>query len=300
MFDLDAIENDWLLHSFYLSEEEIIEIFRNEGATWSKYNEELDQYTKNTSINITAEERLLAAFFGDNYILKKEEELREKYPFPEKKHLSEKSQRIVVEGCMYMVFNSTRHWYSFFNEKISQEKLYYVCLEALIKCVKYVIHCEDPVFELYVYKCIERNIIKNIAKWEHLSYRDVYTYVHNINSKYDLYGNEVKELNFGYDDKEIPESPASIAYMKRNEQYIEDYTKGISSKQFMYDYKNALNKLSEIEKDVMHLSYDINGFQGLTYNEISEYLGVPKKDIANAKKRAIRKLRNNSKLNKYI
>ncbi len=199
-----------------------------------------------------------------------------------------------------MVFNATREWYQFFNEKISQEKLYYVCLEALIKCVKYVIHCEDPVFELYVYKCIERNVIKNIAKWEHLSYRDVYTYVHNIDSKYDVYGNEVKELNFRYDDRKIPESPATISYIKRNDQYIEDYIKDVSSKQFMYDYRNALDKLSEIERTVMQLSCDINGFRGLTYNEISEYLGLSKNDIANAKRRAIGKLRNNNKLNKYI
>lgn len=33
MFDLDTIESDWKEHSFSLSEEEIIEIFRNEGAT---------------------------------------------------------------------------------------------------------------------------------------------------------------------------------------------------------------------------------------------------------------------------
>ncbi|MBP3635078.1 MAG: hypothetical protein J6J17_01285 [Bacilli bacterium] len=304
MFDLDMIENDWKDHSFSLNEEEIIEIFRNEGATWSKYNEELAQYRKNTSINITPEERLLAIIFRDNEILKKEEELRKKYSYPEKKHLSSNSQKIIIEGCMYMVFNATREWYHFFNEKISQEKLYYVCLEALIKCVKYAIHCENPVFELYVYKCIERNVIKNIAKWEHLSYRDVYIYVHNIYSElyfeYDAHGNKVKELNFGYDDKETPESPATIVYMKRNVQYIEDYIKDISSKQFMYDYKNALDKLSEIERAVMQLSYDINGFRGLTYNEISEYLGLSKNDIANAKRRAIRKLRNNNKLNKYI
>lgn len=299
MFDLDIIENDWKEHSFSLSEEEIIEIFRNDGATWSKYNEELVQYKKKTSINITPEERLLAIIFGDNEILK-EEELRKKYSYPKKKHLSSNSQKVIIEGCMYIVFNATREWYHFFNEKISQEKLYYVCLEALIKCVKYVIHCEEPIFELYVYKCIERNVIKNIAKWEHLSYCDVYTYVHNIDSKYDAYGDKVKELNFGYDDKETPESPATIVYMQRNDQYIEDYIKNISSKQFMYDYNNALDKLSEIERFVMQLSYDINGFQGFTHNEIAEYLGLSKSDITNAKRRAIRKLRNNNKLNKYI
>lgn len=299
MFDLEAIENDWKEHSFSLSEEEIIEIFRNEGVTWSKYKEELAQYRENTCI-ITPEERLFATITGDNEILKKEEELRKKYSFPKKKHLSSSSQKIIIEGCMYMVFNATREWYYFFNGKISQEKLYYVCLEALINCVKYVIHCENPVFELYVSKCIERNIIKNIARWEHLSYRDVYTYIHNACSKFDAYGNEVKELSFRYDNNEIPVSPATILYMKRNDQYIEDYVREVSSEQFIYDYNDALDKLSRIERRVMQLSYDINGFQGLTCNEISEYLGLGKSEIINVRRRAIRKLKNNDKLNKYI
>ncbi len=299
MFDLDTIENDWKDHSFSLSEEEIIEIFRNEGVTWSKYKEELAQYKRNTCI-ITPEERLWAMISGDNEILKKEEELRKKYSFPKKKHLSSSSQKIIIEGCMYMVFNATRQWYHYFNEKISQEKLYYLCLEALMNCVKYVIHCEDPVFELYVSKCIERNVIKNIARWEHLSYREVYTYVHNTCSKFDAYGNEVKELSFSYDDNEIPESPVTILYMKRNDQYIEDYVSGISSKQFICDYNDALEKLSRIERKVMQLLYDINGFQVLTYNEISEYLGLSKSEITNAKRRAIRKLKNNEKLNNYL
>lgn len=298
MFDLDTIENDWKEHSFSLSEEEIIEIFRKEGATWSNYKEEIDQYRKNTCI-MTPEERILATIFEDNELLKKEEELKKIYSFPKKKHLSSNAQKIVVEGSMYMVFNATRKWYHLFNGKISQEKIYYLCLEALIKCVKYVVHSEEPVFESYVSKCIERNVIKNVARWEHLSYRDVYTYVHNINSKYDRYGNEVKELSFSYDDKEIPESPATILYMKRNDLCDVDYVKDISSKQFICDYNEALNKLSKVERKVMQLSYDVEGFRGLTYAEISKCLGLKENDIENVKRRALRKLKNDDKLNKY-
>lgn len=92
MFDLDTIENDWKEHSFSLSEEEIIEIFRNEGATWSNYKEEIDEYRKNTCI-MTPEERILATIFEDNELFKKEEELKKIYSFPKKKHLSSNAQK---------------------------------------------------------------------------------------------------------------------------------------------------------------------------------------------------------------
>ena len=44
MFDLDIIEEDWKNNSFSLSENEIIEIFRSEGATLRKYNEEIEEW----------------------------------------------------------------------------------------------------------------------------------------------------------------------------------------------------------------------------------------------------------------
>lgn len=299
MFNLVTIENDWKENSFSLSEDEIIEIFRSEGVTLSRYEEEIEEYNKNTHVNLSAEDRLLRIIYGDSSIEKKEEELRKIYKFPTKKHLSIESQRKIVEGCMYMVFNSTRQWYSFFEGKISEERLYYVCLEALIICVKYAVHCEDPVFELYVYKSIDRSVIKNVARWEHLSYRDVYAYVNNKGMKKDFYGNEIKELHFDYDETEILESPATIAYLNRNNHYDVDYIKDVSSDQFIDDYHNALDDLSNIEETVMQLSYDENGFSGLTYGEIAEYIGCEKKDIANIKRRALRKLKKNDRLNGY-
>lgn len=64
MFDLDAIEKDWLNNSFKLSEEEIIEIYRSENITLNKYYLELEEYRKNTKVGMTAGERLLLEFFG--------------------------------------------------------------------------------------------------------------------------------------------------------------------------------------------------------------------------------------------
>lgn len=46
MFDLDMIETDWLNNSFRLSEEEIIEIYRSENITLSKYYEQIEEYKK--------------------------------------------------------------------------------------------------------------------------------------------------------------------------------------------------------------------------------------------------------------
>ena len=102
---------------------------------------------------------------------------------------------------MNIVFDATRNWYDFFDRKISQERLYYICLEALINCTKYVLHCEDPVFSLYVYKSIERNVIKNVANWEHLSYREVYAYVvykKDSDEKYYFLEDEIKLLQEAY------------------------------------------------------------------------------------------------------
>lgn len=78
MFDLDAIEEDWKNNSFILSEEDIIEIYRFEDVTLNKYNEEIAEYRRKTHVKteLTAEDRLLAAIFGDATI--KEIEEREK------------------------------------------------------------------------------------------------------------------------------------------------------------------------------------------------------------------------------
>lgn len=96
MFDLDIIEKDWKENSYSLSEEEIIEIYRSENVTLSKYNEQIKEYFEKT--RISGEERILAAIFGDDKeIIERENDLRKKYKFPTKKYLSKDSQKKLLK-----------------------------------------------------------------------------------------------------------------------------------------------------------------------------------------------------------
>lgn len=303
MFDLDMIEADWLNNSFRLSEDEIIEIYRSENITLSKYNEQIEEYKKNTHIEMSAEERLLRAIFGnDKEIIERENELRKKYKFPTKKYLSKDLQKKVIEGSLHIVFDSTREWYKFFDGKLSMERIYYVCLEALMNSVKYMLHCEKPVFELYVLKSIERNIIKYVARWEHITYREAYEIINNyfVNSDYVLeqHGKELK-LSLDYDDKEELEKPAKIFYRLKNDSYDVDYIKSISSDEFMKDYISSLDNLDDIARMVMQMSFDIEGNRGLTNSEIADYLGIESTKVSNIRKKAIKTLRKDIKLSTY-
>lgn len=303
MFNLDIIENDWETNSFRLSEEEIIEIYRSEEVTLKKYYDEIEKHRKKIHVDISAEERLLAIIFNDPKIMEKieyEKKLAKEVKFPSKKHLSKEAQRKVVEGCLYMVFDATRDWYNFFNKRISMERIYYVCLEALMNTVKYVVHCEKPVFKFYVSKSIERNIIKYVAQWEHLTYREAYKIINNLGyddctlEDYD----KTLELSFDY-DKENAEKPSKIFYRLKNEYYDVDYIRNISSLEFMNDYNQALDNLDDVSRIVMQLSFDIDGNRGFTSKEIGEYLGFNSKKVFNIRSRAIKTLRKDAKLNKY-
>lgn len=303
MFDLDMIEADWLNNSFRLSEDEIIEIYRSENITLSKYNEQIEEYKKNTHIEMSAEERLLRAIFGnDKEIIERENELRKQYEFPTKKNLSMDLQKKVVEGSLHIVFDSTREWYKFFDGKLSMERIYYVCLEALMNSVKYMLHCEKPVFELYVLKSIERNIIKYVARWEHITYREAYEIINNyfVDRDYVLeqYGKELK-LSLDYDDKEELEKPAKIFYRLKNDSYDVDYIKNISSDEFMKNYAHSLDELDDVTRMVMQMSFDIEGNRGLTNVEIADYLGIESRKISNIRRKAIKTLRKDKKLNTY-
>lgn len=308
MFDLDLIEQDYLKNSFKLSEEEIIYIFQLEGVTLTAYYNEIDEYRNKTHNHnyLTAEERLLQLIFGEN---KKEEEKFQvtikNIPKPIKPHLSKEAQKKIVEGCFYLVIESTRDYYQFFNGNISMEKIYYICLETLMNCAKYAVHNEKPVFKYYVLKSIEKSIIKYIAKKEHIDYKDAYEIIHYRNSDFSssfIEGFEYRRIQFyfNYDNNEQVEKPSKIAYLLRNESFNIDYLKDISSIEFLTDYKLALDALSNDERDVMQLSYDIDGNKGLTYQEISEYLGIEVTKVSSIKKRAIKKLRIDKKLIKYV
>lgn len=298
MFDLDLLEKEWLDNSFRLTEEEIIEIYQKEGVTLKKYSEQQEEYRRKNRTGLTAEEKLLQLFYGKN---EKIEEPSKEMEEPVRKYLNKDLQKKVIEGTLYIVFDSTREWYKFFDGKVSMERIYYVCLEALINSVKYMLHCEKPVFELYVIKSIERNIIKHIAKWEHITYRKAYEIIKGfIDVDYLLENNDKKiDLEFDYDNKEELEKPSKIYYRIKNESYNVDYTKNVSSNNFLKDYMEALQFLEEDEKMIMQLSFDKEGNLGLTNNEISDYLGIEPNEIVSIRRKAIKTLRKNKTLNRY-
>lgn len=68
----------------------------------------------------------------------------------------------------------------------------------------------------------------------------------------------------------------------------------------MQDYKAALENLDGDAKIVMQLSYDNNGYWGLTTVEIADYLGIDQRKVYNIKRRAIKVLRKDINLNRYI
>lgn len=306
MFDLDLIEQDWMDNSYRLSEEEIIEIYRSEGATLSKYNEEIDKYIKKTHFccepELTVEERLLQAIFGNRETLEekeKKQKMIEAIPKPQKKHLSKENQKKVVEGSLYMVFEATREWYNFFDKKLSMEKIYYICLEALMTSVKYMLHCEKPVFDLYVSKSIERNIIKHVAGYLHITYKEAYEKIHyNINPRKNL--NENLSFVFYSENVEEPEKPSQIFYQLRNESYETNFLEKISYDEFMLVYHQILEKLDEDAKSVIQFTFDSNGYRGLTNAEIAKYLGIDSARVSIIRRRGMKTLRKELKLQKYV
>lgn len=312
MFDLDKIEQDWKENSFCLSEEEIIEIYHSEDATLRKYEEEIDEYIKKVNIccgghELSAEERLLRAIFGEETLEEKEKKQKiiDAIPKPKKKYLSKENQKKVVEGSLYLVFDATRGWYNFFNGKLSMEQIYYICLEALMNSVKYMLHCEKPVFHSYVDKSIERNMIKHVAKYMHITYREAYEEIHynlldyeDVNSRQKFNEN----LSFAFYNKNVeePEKPSKIYYQLRNEYYDMNYIKNISSTEFMEDYQLALEKLDEDARKVMQFTFDSYGHRGLTNAEIADYLGIDSTKISTIRRRGMRALRKDYQLKRYL
>ncbi len=310
MFDLDLIEQDWKNNSFRLSEEDIIEIYRSEGATLSRYEEELDEYCRKINgfiPKLSAEERLLQSIFGETLNDSKINERIEEIPKPQRKHLSKDNQKKVIEGSLYIVFDETRNWYNFFDKKLSMEIIYYICLEALMNSTKYIVHCEKPVFGLYVSKSIERSMIKYIARYMHITYREAHgiidyrykTYkviTHKLgHSDFKNQFHKSLELLFNSDNEQL-EKPSQIYYRLRNEGYQISYIKNISSNEFMILYKNALQKLDDTARLVMQLSFDENGYRGLTNVEIANYLGLDTMKISEIRKKAIKILKKDLRL----
>ena len=298
MFDLDEIERDWKENSFCLTDEAIMDIFVQEGVTNEAYQKECDEHFKHRK-KINPMDRLLASIFGEE---EKKEELDKKEmeyatefneSIPKRKHLSQESQMKVVEGCMDVVFEDTRYWYEDLDRKISMEKLYNICIDSLIKSAKYCMHYSTkPCFRAYVNKSIKNNISEHIAKWEHITVREADKRI----KRHDIFKEDILKLDY---DKEIPTKQSYIYEMIKNDSYDVDYTKRLIQEEFMSEYDEILEELPYLEKMVMRLSYDDNGENGLTTNQISDYIGVEPKEVKNAKRRVITKLRKDNRFNKY-
>ena len=125
MFDLDLIEEDWKKNSFYLTDEEVFEIYKSEGVTKKEYEikreEIINRYKK-----ISPEERLLINIFGDEKARKELDEIDKECHEKLKAislRLSYSSQMKVVEGTLDVVFDSTRCWYEMLNKSIPMEEI---------------------------------------------------------------------------------------------------------------------------------------------------------------------------------
>lgn len=315
MFNLENIEKDWIENSRSLSEEEILGIFKEDNATIPQYEKSMEEWHKKIKVsprNLTAEERLLRKILGETEEEKREsekyqkllEERLAKYPKPEKQHLSKENQKRVVEGSMNLVFDNVRYYYNIFEFKISEEILYYLLLESLINVARYMIHCGDPVFNLYVQKSFKNSIAKYISRIEKVSFdkaKDIISYYEtkslNIeNFCFDDMGEE--RYNLSDKESEDPVSPFELNFLLRDKTLNEDLMEKLNTEEFFKDYRHALDELSEEEKIVMQLSYDIYGYMGLTYGEIADYLGIEKKKVASIKKKALNHIRKNELLNK--
>ena len=209
-----------------------------------------------------------------------------------KPKLSKKSQQRIIEGNLDIVFSETRRWYHLFLKKISEETLYYVSLFALINVVKYFRHpgtCDTPVFENYVKKSIKDAIIKYLARNEHITYREAYRKLNNHVAP-------SEHFKLDYESHEESVEPNTF-----NDMVVldSDVISDISNGEFMEAYNKALNKYSPIERQVMQLVYDSDGYRILTYEEIGFFLGISSRQVAAIKKRVIGYLQNDETLLSY-
>ena len=292
MFDIDKLEEEWKKLYKALSEEEIYDIYKSDGATYDNLDDRIKDYNNYVNAKITPEERLLYSIFGTNEEIKKkldeEQQRRENTKYPEENHLSLDKQKIVVEGCMDVVFEVTRKWYESFNGSIDIEDIYYTAIYSLISAVRRCVHNGKMTFKRYVHSYIYTSISRMVAKKLGIKPSEL---------EKDMYFNKVDKYN--KNDIEVPTKPGTVNYMLANTPYYENFNEGVSNDEFIKDYNDVINKLPFYEKEVFRLSYDNEGYPGLTYSEISEYLGISNNDVRNAKRRVIRKLRNNDIINSY-
>ena len=169
-----------------------------------------------------------------------------------------------------------------------------------------MLHTELYSFRSTIKRSIEKNIIKHFAKQESIPYKkaiEIIEYLKDnqnnkdFNSKY--YFNSLNLLLNGEDNEKL-EKPSKIYERIKNIDYDEDFIKKVSSNEFMSDYHLALEKLDGTSRLVMQLSFDKDGNAGLTDSEIEDYLGINQQKILYIRKKAIKALKQDEKLNSYI
>ena len=284
-FTIDDIDNkiDDDICDCFPSEEEMEEIVELQMKELREKKEELESQT----------------FSFDEYF-RRRRELKKTF------RLSRESQMKIVEGCMDLVFDETRGYYQQLDKKVSMEEIYYLCLESLISAVKYCIHyTTKDCFRSYAASFMRRNIVNYMAKKEGISYKNAYCITFKLfNPDLSIYGDENMELydvrEFSYDyDRETPYKPSAIYNMTKDESYDIDYTKDISSEEFMNTYNKAISELDDIDKKIMGLVYDKDGESVLTHAEIADILGVDVNKLINTKRKVKNRLRNDYRFNKY-
>lgn len=217
---------------------------------------------------------------------------------PKKIRLSPEKQKIVVEGCMYLVFNETRFWDNATGHAFDLEELYSLCLFSLMSATKNCCHYQKPVFSLLVNETVRRNMYNLIGKRMHLTYREIYQKIANWelehkptdDNDYQLYDIPKKKI------VEIATDPKEIFLMTKDNPTDDEYQK--ESKIFMESYYQTINKLNGYERNIMSMAYDNNGYLGLTNAEIADNLMIDINTVNSLKIKALIKIRNNESMKK--
>ena len=68
---------------------------------------------------------------------------------------------------------------------------------------------------------------------------------------------------------------------------------------FLEDYRQALEELSPIQKNILNLWFDDNGIHSMSAKEISSVLGISSKEVYQEKEKAIRSLQKSKTLKSY-
>ena len=192
---------------------------------------------------------------------------------------------------MYLVFGETRYWDEVTGHVFDIEELYYICLYTLINSAKYCCHCRKPVFSMLVDKNIRTNMYGLIGRRMHLTYREIYQKINDWElehiptdeNDHQLYN--IPEKPF----KEIPTDPKEMFLMTKDTPTDDEYQK--ESKMFMEAYYQEVGKLDGLERSIMSMSYDNNGYLGLTEYEISRELIINDSQVSYLKNKAKTKIK---------